>query len=168
MFTLASNILQLFALSLDLPRDFFESYIQEHQSACRMLNYPHIDTPKDPDQVLIRASAHSDYGILTILKQDGVGGLQVESPITRRWVDIIPTPGAFIVNIGDLLMRWTNDYFKSTVHRVIFRGSQLVGNGIFAMGKCWEWEVGGSEVGNGKMLGMGSSLGLKSFSSNSI
>ena len=55
-----------------------------------MLNYPHVDTPKDPDAVVIRASAHSDYGILTILKQDdGCGGLQVTSPVTGRWVDIL-------------------------------------------------------------------------------
>eukprot|EP00300_Choanocystis_sp_HF-7_P024143 c25549_g1_i1.p1 GENE.c25549_g1_i1~~c25549_g1_i1.p1 ORF type:complete len:594 (-),score=120.73 c25549_g1_i1:61-1680(-) len=60
---------------------------------------------------------HTDYGICTLLYQDGVGGLQVQSS-ERKWLDAIPLPGSFVVNIGDMMQRWTNHRFRSTIHRV--------------------------------------------------
>ena len=73
--------------------------------------------PPKPGQ--LRAGAHSDYGSLTILlPQTGSGGLQILSP-SGRWVDVPPVPGAFIINIGDLMAQWTNDRWVSTLHRVI-------------------------------------------------
>ncbi len=116
---LAQKILEVFALALDLPRHWFSDKTQNHQSALRMLNYPHQDRYLEGR---MRAGAHSDWGILALLKQDGTGGLQVrrESPDgSFFWVDVVPHPDAFVLNIGDLFQRWTNDKWKSTVHRVL-------------------------------------------------
>jgi isopenicillin N synthase-like dioxygenase len=115
MSKLATKILEIFALSLDMPKNWFEDKIQNHQSALRLLNYPHVET-YEPNK--IRCSQHSDYGILTILKQDNTGGLQVQSK-NNTWIDIKSPEECFIINIGDLFKRWTNDKWKSTVHRVV-------------------------------------------------
>ena len=115
MSKLATKILEIFALSLDMPQNWFEDKIQNHQSALRLLNYPHVET-YEPNK--IRCSQHSDYGILTILKQDNTGGLQVQSK-NNTWIDIKSPEECFIINIGDLFKRWTNDKWKSTVHRVV-------------------------------------------------
>lgn len=66
----------------------------------------------------IGAGAHTDYGALTLLMTDGAPGLQVR-PRGGDWLDVPHVPGAFIVNIGDCLMRWTNDIYVSTPHRVL-------------------------------------------------
>ena len=115
MSKLATKILEIFALSLDVPQNWFEDKIQCHQSSLRLLNYPHVITY---EATKIRCSQHSDYGILTILKQDNTGGLQVQSK-TNTWIDIKSPDECFIINIGDLFKRWTNDKWRSTVHRVV-------------------------------------------------
>ncbi len=115
MSNLASKILEIFALALELPRDWFINKINNHQSALRMLNYPHVS---DYEINKIRCSPHSDYGIITILKQDNTGGLQVLSS-NNQWIDATPEKDCFVINIGDLFKRWTNDKWKSTVHRVV-------------------------------------------------
>lgn len=114
---LAARIMQLFAAALTLPEDYFAGVIDHPVSALRALNYPEqIEAPK-PGQ--LRAGAHSDYGSLTILlPQAGSKGLQIERP-DGSWLDVPPIPGAFIINIGDLMQRWTNDRWVSTVHRVV-------------------------------------------------
>jgi isopenicillin N synthase-like dioxygenase len=78
--------------------------------------YPARDHAPLPGQM--RAGPHTDYGTLTILRQDAVGGLEVLDP-GGAWVGVIPVPGAFIVNLGDLMARWTNDRWRSTLHRVV-------------------------------------------------
>jgi len=114
---LAANILRIFALALKLPEDWFEPKINRHQSALRILNYPHPDHQPLPGQ--LRASEHTDYGSLTILLQDNApGGLQVRNR-DGSWQDIKYVPGSFVINIGDLMARWTNDAWVSTLHRVI-------------------------------------------------
>jgi isopenicillin N synthase-like dioxygenase len=115
MSILASKILEIFALALELPRDWFINKINNHQSALRMLNYPHVS---DYEINKIRCSPHSDYGIITILKQDNTGGLQVLSS-NNQWIDATPEKDCFVINIGDLFKRWTNDKWNSTVHRVV-------------------------------------------------
>ncbi|CAD7971792.1 unnamed protein product [Amoebophrya sp. A25] len=120
MFSLAKVLLRLFARALELPsEDWFLEKVNQHQSAVRALNYPH----QDSYQVgRMRASEHSDYGILTILKQDTTGGLQVRRELgvdKHDWVDVGSSDDCFVVNIGDLMQRWTNDKWKSTVHRVV-------------------------------------------------
>jgi isopenicillin N synthase-like dioxygenase len=114
---LAARIMRLFAAALTLPEDYFDSMIDHPVSALRALNYPAQTEPPRRDQM--RAGAHSDYGSLTILlPQEGSKGLQIQRA-DGSWVDVPPVRGAFIINIGDLMQRWTNDKWVSTVHRVV-------------------------------------------------
>ena len=113
---LAARIMVMFAAALRLPDDYFARFIDHPISALRALNYPELEVAPQPGQ--LRAGAHSDYGSLTILlPQAGSKGLQIERP-GGVWMDVPPVPGAFIINIGDLMARWTNDRWVSTVHRV--------------------------------------------------
>jgi isopenicillin N synthase-like dioxygenase len=117
MSDLARTIMRLFALALDQPEMFFDDKIDKHISRLRVRNYPVPQVPPQPGQ--LRAGAHSDYGSLTILKtEDKPGGLQVYNK-AGVWVDVPVVPGCFIVNLGDLMARWTNDYWVSTLHRVV-------------------------------------------------
>lgn len=113
---LGSRLMSLFARALGLPPGFFADKIDQHPDALRAINYPARDAPVLPGQ--LRAGAHTDYGTLTILRQDAVGGLEVLGP-DGRWAAVEPVPGAFVVNIGDLMARWTNDRWRSTLHRVV-------------------------------------------------
>jgi isopenicillin N synthase-like dioxygenase len=114
---LAFQIARMFALALDLPEEFFRDTIDRHISGIRVNHYP--DQPEPPEPGQLRAGAHSDYGAFTILKtEDAPGGLQVFNR-RQEWVDVPSVPDAFVVNIGDLLMHWTNDRFVSTLHRVV-------------------------------------------------
>ncbi|MGN6101496.1 MAG: isopenicillin N synthase family dioxygenase [Devosia sp.] len=114
---LAARIMRLFAVALTLPEDYFDPMIDHPVSALRALNYPEQTVAPQPGQ--LRAGAHSDYGSLTILlPQAGSKGLQIQRA-DGSWVDVPPVPDAFIINIGDLMQRWTNDRWVSTVHRVV-------------------------------------------------
>ncbi len=113
---LSSDLMKMFALALRLPEDFFEDKIDKHISMFRALNYPDQPTPPEPGQ--LRAGMHSDYGSLTIVRQeDAPGGLEVLNA-EGQWVSVPNVPGAFVVNIGDLMAQWTNDLWHSTLHRV--------------------------------------------------
>ncbi|HEX2891244.1 isopenicillin N synthase family dioxygenase [Vineibacter terrae] len=117
METLAADVMRLFAMALGLPETYFDSSIDRHISRLRVRNYPAPQTAPEPGQ--LRAGAHSDYGSLTILKtEDRPGGLQV---LTKDgdWRDVPHLPDCFIVNIGDMMARWTNDRWVSTLHRVV-------------------------------------------------
>lgn len=115
MSDLAAHLLRLMAIGLGLPERHFDPMISRHTSAMRALNYPAID--HDPDR--LGASAHTDYGTLTILLADPVvGGLQLEG-VDGTWHDIDAIPGSFVVNLGDAMARWTNDRWRSTMHRVL-------------------------------------------------
>src|SRR5208337_5055335 len=86
-------------------------------SMLRALNYPNQELPPEAGQM--RAGAHSDYGSLTIVRQEEApGGLEVLNE-DGEWVGVEAVPGALVVNIGDLMMQWTNDLWKSTMHRVV-------------------------------------------------
>ena len=118
---LAARIMVAFAAALQLPEDVFAPHIAHPISALRALNYPATGDVTQADQQ--RAGAHTDYGTLTILlPQAGVGGLQVKQG--GAWVDVTAPEGAFVINIGDLMARWTNDAWVSTLHRVIARPNQ--------------------------------------------
>jgi isopenicillin N synthase-like dioxygenase len=114
---LAARIMRLFAVALDLPESYFEGFIDTPISALRALNYPEQLVPPKPGQ--LRAGAHTDYGSLTILlPQEGSKGLELMTP-DGQWTAVLPVPGAFVINIGDLMARWTNDRWVSTLHRVV-------------------------------------------------
>ncbi len=117
MSELARSLMRLFALALDQPETFFDAKIDKHISRLRVRNYPPPLTPPEPGQ--LRAGAHCDYGSLTILKtEDKPGGLQVYNK-AGEWVDVPVVPGCFVVNLGELMARWTNDQWVSTLHRVV-------------------------------------------------
>ncbi len=114
---LAVDLMSMFALSLGLPDTYFADKIDRHISMFRALHYPSQTADPQPGQM--RAGAHSDYGSLTILRQENrPGGLQVQNK-SGEWVDVPAIPGTFVVNIGDLMMQWTNDLWRSTMHRVV-------------------------------------------------
>ncbi len=119
---LAARIMVGFAAALDLPEDHFAPYIDAPISALRALNYPATqDVPLERQQ---RAGAHTDYGSLTILlPQAGSRGLQIFLP-EQDWIDVPAPEGAFVINIGDLMARWTSDRWVSTLHRVVAQPDQ--------------------------------------------
>lgn len=102
------------ALDLGLPEDHFDCAFHEPLAALRVLHYP----PATGAAGEIGAGAHSDYGVVTLLMTDGEPGLQVK-PRGGDWMDVPHAEGAYVVNIGDCLMRWTNDIYVSTPHRVL-------------------------------------------------
>lgn len=117
MGSLAATVMRIFALALQLPEHHFDDKIDHHISRLRVRNYPAQDDVPAPGQ--IRAGAHSDYGSLTLLAtEDKPGGLQVCNA-EGAWRDVPIVPGTYIVNIGDLMARWTNDTWVSTLHRVV-------------------------------------------------
>ncbi len=113
---LAGQLMEAFALSLHLPQKYFRPMLDEAMGALRLLHYP--PQPPAADANVVGTGSHTDYGCLTILAQDTVGGLQVRNS-AGEWVAAPPVPGAFVVNIGDQMARWTNDVFAATHHRVI-------------------------------------------------
>ena len=117
MSTLAATLRTIFATALGLAPEYFEDNFRGHLSSLRVIDYPEQSVPPAPGQ--LRAGAHSDYGVLTILRtEDAPGGLQVRTR-AGRWSDVPHIPGSFVVNIGDAMMRWTNDRWVSTQHRVV-------------------------------------------------
>jgi len=114
---LSNDLLRLFALALHLPENWFEDKINEHICALRTLNYPH--QIEEPLENQFRASAHTDWGTITLLLiDDSPGGLQVYNK-NGTWQDVKSVPDAFVVNLGDLMSMWTNDKWLSTLHRVV-------------------------------------------------
>lgn len=107
-------LLRPIARDLSLDAGYFDAYFDAPMATLRLLSYPAASG--QPDE--IGAGAHTDYGALTLLMTDGAPGLQVR-PRGEDWQDVPHVPGAFVVNIGDCLMRWTNDIYVSTPHRVL-------------------------------------------------
>lgn len=119
---LSARLLSMMAVALDLEPGYFEPMLDRHTSSMRSLNYPVTDSPVLPGQQ--RAGAHTDYGTLTILLADPiVPGLEIERP-DGTWVSVHPGPGVLMVNLGDSLAQWTNDRWRSTMHRVVPAGER--------------------------------------------
>ena len=118
---LASRVMVAFAAALKLPADYFAPYHRNPISALRALHYPATaGAALDRQQ---RAGAHTDYGTLTILlPQAGSSGLQIKQG--NAWVDVPAPTDAFVINIGDLMARWTADRWVSTLHRVVAKPDQ--------------------------------------------
>jgi isopenicillin N synthase-like dioxygenase len=116
MSRLSRDLMRVFALTLGMPERWFDGRIDREMSSLAINYYPVTDAPPEPGQ--LRASAHTDYGTLTIVAPTGeAGGLQVMTR-DRGWQDIAIEPGTFVVNIGDLMAQWSNDRWVSTLHRV--------------------------------------------------
>jgi isopenicillin N synthase-like dioxygenase len=113
---LGHDLLRVFGEALGLGETFFAPHFRKPMPFMRAIHYPPQEPTRAENEFGI--APHTDYGFLTILAQDDVGGLQVK----RRdggWIDAPYIPGTFVVNIADMLMRWTNDRWVSTPHRVI-------------------------------------------------
>ncbi len=108
----AATLLLALAVALGVETAFFADRMRRPECFLRMLHYP----PRPAGDVTTRP--HSDYGALTLLATDGTAGLQVH-PIGGPWIGVEAPPGSFVVNLGDLLARWTNDRYVSTPHRVV-------------------------------------------------
>jgi isopenicillin N synthase-like dioxygenase len=113
---LGREIMHAFALALELPENYFDTWLTGPMATAGPLHYP----PQGGRITAARigAGAHTDFGCLTILAQDPVGGLQVRNS-AGTWIDAPYIAGSFVVNIGDMMARWTNDLVCSTLHRVI-------------------------------------------------
>ncbi|MFT6291316.1 MAG: isopenicillin N synthase-like dioxygenase [Ilumatobacter sp.] len=114
---LSELMFQVFAVALDLPADHFAPVIDKHFSYFRYVYYPVPDGPVQPGQ--LRAGAHTDYGSFTFVNfNDAPGGLQVNTG-EDTWIDVPVIADSFVVNLGDLMEQWTNDRWRSTLHRVV-------------------------------------------------
>ncbi len=124
--SLSVTLMRLSALALDLTEDYFLPFMDRQRGTLRAVAYP--DQPDEPKPGQLRYGAHSDYGGLTILRQDDApGGLQVFTK-TGEWLDVMPVARSFVINVGDLMARWTNDRWVSTLHRVINPPRHLTGS----------------------------------------
>ncbi|EGP54270.1 isopenicillin N synthase (plasmid) [Agrobacterium tumefaciens F2] len=112
---LGDRILALMALSLDLDENWFKSFYDAPSATLRMIKYP--PQPSGATFNQIGAGAHTDWGGITILAQDDVGGLEVRNA-DHEWITAPPIEGTFIINLGDLMARWTNGIYNSNMHRV--------------------------------------------------
>ena len=110
MHELAERLMVGVALSLDLPEYHFAAFCDQPLALLRLVRYPEEGA---------EAGAHTDFGALTLLLQDGAGGLQVFDRETDGWIHATPISGSFVVNVGDLIERWTNKLYRSTPHRVV-------------------------------------------------
>ncbi len=120
-FELGQRVLEGIAMSLSLDRDYFRPMYQHPLVRARLLHYPPQPAAAQAGQH--GAAPHTDFGCITILWQDDVGGLQVRNR-GGNWVEAPYMDGTFVVNIGDMLARWSNDLFVSTPHRVVNASGQ--------------------------------------------
>ncbi len=112
----AEQLMRGFALGLDLEADFFLKSSDRPLSRATFVYYP--SGPQNAHGTQFGVGPHTDFGVLTVLCQDDVGGLEVED-INGNWVQAPPIEGSLVVNVGDLLSRWTDGMYKSTPHRVV-------------------------------------------------
>lgn len=112
---LGDRVLAALALSLELAEDFFRPYYDWPGTTLRLLRYPPHPAAAAANQ--LGAGAHTDWGGVTLLAQDSLGGLEVRN-VAGEWIEARPVPGTFVVNLGDLMQRWTNGVYRSNMHRV--------------------------------------------------
>ena len=114
--TCGRQLLGAFAASLGVAPDYFNARFAKPVTRGTLVYYP--PQPPDAGETQFGVAPHTDYGVMTLLHQDMTGGLQVRSR-SGEWVMAHPVPGTLVINVGDLLGRWTNDRFQSTPHRVV-------------------------------------------------
>ncbi|CAG8696592.1 9356_t:CDS:10 [Acaulospora morrowiae] len=123
MINLGEKVMSAIALGLGLEENFFEKFLDDPFWVMRVIGYPPLDSSEGTDRVGVSCGEHTDYGCLTFLNQDNTReALQVQTK-EGEWIYANPIPGSFIVNIGDMLNVWTNDVYRSTLHRVIHKGN---------------------------------------------
>jgi isopenicillin N synthase-like dioxygenase len=122
---LAAQFDEMFAVALDVPLDFFRSRTYRAANLLRVNHYVRHDHHGATLPGQMRMGAHTDYGMCTILLADPEPGLQIH--LDGEWRDVIPQPGTLLVNLGDLIAEWTNDRWRSTLHRVVPPPSATVG-----------------------------------------
>jgi len=116
METLMRLLAEVFAMALSLPSDYFTSRLDKHTSQLRLLHYP--PPPETLAENQLRCGEHTDLGMMTILRNESTpGGLQIRSR-QGKWIDAPAKDDSFVVNLGDMMMRWTNNHWISTPHRV--------------------------------------------------
>lgn len=114
---LAGDMMRVFAAALRLPETYFDGVLARHFSIMSCHHYPVLTDPPRPGQ--LRTGAHTDYGAMTILAAtEAEGGLEVRLP-DGGWTGVRPRAGEFVVNLGDMMARWTNERWQSTLHRVV-------------------------------------------------
>ncbi len=118
---LSLQLMAALALSLELEEQYFAHMADNTMSVLRLLHYPPHPVDATADQ--LGCGAHTDWGCITILLQDQVGGLEVCNA-DGNWIQAKPIPGTFVINLGDMMARWTNDYYQSTPHRVMNRSGK--------------------------------------------
>jgi isopenicillin N synthase-like dioxygenase len=121
MLACGADLMRAVAVSLDLVPDFFTPHYRKPLQRTQIVYYP-PQPPGEDDQFGV--APHSDFGCITLLWQDSNGGLEVLERSTKRWIPAPPIPGTLVVNVADLLARWTNDRYASTPHRVINRSGR--------------------------------------------
>ena len=114
-------MMRAFALGMEIPEDSFMKATNAPIARSSIIHYP--PQLEDIGVEQFGAAPHTDYGCLTLLWQDQVGGLEVQTR-EGEWVTAHPIENTLVVNVGDLLTRWTNERFKSTTHRVVNRKGQ--------------------------------------------
>jgi isopenicillin N synthase-like dioxygenase len=114
----ALTLTEVFALSLGLPDGWFAPFVDRSTTTMRAIRYERRAGEDDPIPGQQRMGAHTDYGIVTVLWAEAVAGLQIVDP-GGQWIDVIPAADALVINLGDLTAQWTNDQWRSTVHRVV-------------------------------------------------
>ena len=117
-----ASLMQALAVALDGPEDAFAQAYVRPLARGQLVHYPPAEA-QDDEAGRFGVAPHTDFGVLTLLLQDGGGGLQVRHR-SGAWIDAPPVPGTLVCNIGDLLQRWSNDRFVSTVHRVVNRRAE--------------------------------------------
>ena len=111
---LSRRLTQLIALCLDLPQDYFGPFFERPTTFLRLLRYP----PTSAEEGLFGSAPHTDYGFITLLAQDELGGLEIRNK-AGDWIPAPPVPGSFVMNVADILTHWSGGLFASTPHRVI-------------------------------------------------
>jgi isopenicillin N synthase-like dioxygenase len=118
MDALCHRLLPLYALAAGMPADHFDRFFDPALGTLRLTHYPPLDAAADQWGI----DPHSDAGFMTLLPTNPVSGLQIR-PDGEDWVDVAQEPGSFVVNAGDTLRRWSNDRFRSTMHRAVNRST---------------------------------------------
>ncbi|KAF4627861.1 hypothetical protein G7Y89_g10291 [Cudoniella acicularis] len=113
---LANEVIKALALGLGLKEGWFDEFTSKPSGTLRFIHYPPTPTTSSKARGI---GAHRDFGCITLLMQDQVGGLQVLDEASGEWLDVTPVPGAYVVNLGNLMMKWTNHVYNSNMHRVM-------------------------------------------------